>query len=184
MITWAPLTWLTSIFAGNEWPTIEGGVDFIPGEVAVRLARAEIARGAGEFGGNNRGPDVDKYRGEAGKGKKGSWCASFQYWLESEARAEIGQGMPFPYTPGARKLFRLAVKHGQLVKSDNIRVGDLVLWARGPQGSWKAHIGRVSEVHQRGRWRYVAGNEGRYPAKVCEKWGHNRRRLIGFARMP
>lgn len=155
------------------------------GEDAIALAREEIRNGAREWGKNNAGRDVDKYRD--GNPGKGSWCASFQWWLEKTARAARGLKMPFEYTPGARKMFRLAAEHGMLVGLQDIQVGDLVLWARGDDGSWKAHIGRVSSVYRENgrviRWQYIAGNEGKYPAPVAEKYGHGKKRRIGFARL-
>jgi len=156
------------------------------GAKAVDLAREEIRNGAREWGGNNAGPDVEKYRD--GNGGSGPWCASFQYWLEKTARAARGLSMPFAYTPGARKLYRLFVQHGMRVELRDIQVGDLVLWGRGPKGGWQGHVGRVSQVArgpkgELSRWRYIAGNEGRYPAPVAETEGH-RRRLVGVARLP
>ena len=191
MLGYAPITALVAWWSTTEeYRSLHRNRVSPTGAAAVDLARAEIRRGAGEFGGNNRGPDVDKYRGKEGAGRKGSWCASFQYWLESTVRTVAGLKMPFGYTPGARKLYRLTAQHGMLVDADDIHVGDLVLWARGPRGSWKAHIGRVSHVVRDEKrlgkvlkWKYIAGNEGRFPARVREGWGHKRKRLIGFARL-
>ena len=182
MFALAPLTrlthWLTWSRSNAAWFRL--GQTTI-GMVALNIARKEI--GNGEEGDNNRGPNIDRYRNYTGG--KGSWCAAFIYYCLASTRLPV----PFKRTHGARKLFRLAAKAGTLVGLQDIQEGDLVLWARGDQGSWKAHIGIVSRVarNEAGkvvRFHYIAGNEGRFPSRVKEREGTSKRRRIGFARLP
>lgn len=147
------------------------------GAAALVIATAEL--GSGEFGGNNRGPDVERYR--AGVGGSGSWCAAFVYYCLEQAGK-----VPFKRTHGARKLFRRAVAAGMLVEEQDLLRGDLVLWGRGT--GWQGHIGIVSDVvrNRSGKvlnWSYIAGNEGRYPSMVRLYRGKGRSRPVGFARI-
>ena len=184
MIGFAPITrlvdWLTT---DVDWRTIHRRIPSPLGLAALEVAKREV--GNGEEGGNNIGPHLDRYRG--GQGAKGSWCAAFIFYCI--LTASIGRGRPCPVkrTHGARKLFRRCVAAGWLVDYADVQPGDVVCWARGPEGSWQAQIGIVSVVvwdrdGEPAGFKYIAGNEGRYPSKVEEHEGH-RRRLIGFARV-
>lgn len=153
------------------------------GYMALDSARREI--GNGEFGGNNRGPDVDRYRGDLGG--KGPWCAAFAFWAILDACRRLGRACPIKRTHGARRLYGEVVKAGHAVDLQSLEPGDIVLWSRGTKG-WQGHVGIVSGVmrNRAGRvtgWRYIAGNEGPYPAKVGEFPGKSKR-LVGFARLP
>lgn len=188
MIAWAPITkfvdwWTTSDYYRELMILRPSPL----GLATLKVARTQI--GKGELGGNNIGPDLDRYRGP--RGGTGSWCAAFVYWCAWRAAQSRRHRVPFARTHGARKLFRRAVRSGMLVPARAVMAGDLVLWSRGnpnkPEERWKAHIGIVSEVERdRGKvlgWKYIAGNEGKYPALVLERYGHKRGRLVGFARL-
>jgi len=106
-----PLTWLslTHLKPDIETPT---AIDFrqLPpeeaggsqrGRSALEVAIGELASGAGEVGGDNRGPFVRKYlNGMADEGS--SWCAGFVSFCFSQNSA----GIPFPYTVGARDMLK------------------------------------------------------------------------------
>lgn len=164
------------------------------GEVMVALARKEIGRGETE--GNNQGEDIDKYRSALGKGigGTGSWCGALVSWLILNGAMMLGRSeCPVKLSHGARALFRQVVAAGQLVPYEDVQPGDIVLFDRGDpkrkSERWKAHIGLVSLVTRHNgkvtAISYIAGNEGKYPAKVWEYplTKHKARRLVGFARM-
>jgi len=148
---------------------------------ALEVLKSE--EGNGEQG-NNRGPHIKRWGGKQGK----SWCAAVVYFAIEKASERLCKPVPFERSNGARKLFRRAVGAGMRIRKHDMQPGDLVLWARGPNGSWMAHIGIVSRV-ERGpgyaveRWQYFAGNEGAR-AMVEEHDGTEKTRLIGFARLP
>ena len=184
-------SWRAPITSIIDWWTMSDTARFwmrlrpsMLGLAALEFARGEI--GNGETTGNNRGEHIDVYRGEIGG--HGAWCAAFVSWCLVEASKKTRINLGLKPSNGARKLFRRAVKRGMLVCIDDIKPGDIVLWSRGktPATRWQAHIGIVSEVERDDdkvlSWRYIAGNEGRFPAKVHEHKGHSRR-LVGFARV-
>ena len=184
MLPFAPITRLVDWFTTDAiWRDLK---KFRPSEIgytAVTIARRDI--GASEFGGNNAGPDVERFRD--GHGGDGAWCAAATYWWLNEAAKALGHPMPFKRTHGARKLFKRAVASGWLVKKQHLQPGDLVLWSRGRK-AWQGHIGIVSKVEWTNdgkvkRWWAVCGNEGRYPAPVQETEKTKSKRLVGFARV-
>ncbi len=186
MLPFAPYTrlinWLTHDYVFGQINSLRPSP---LGETALSVALVEI--GCGEEGGNNRGPHIERYRGA--RGGKGSWCAAFVSYCLLTAAKRKGIVCPVKPSNGARRLYRRCVAAGQIVSLDKVRAGDIVLWSRGPTGSWKAHIGIVSRVNRdRGGevvgFQYVAGNEGKYPAKVREFAGIKKKRRVGFARLP
>ena len=158
--------------------------------------------GMGEVFRNNYGPYIDAIRRQAGLPKDmrkyGSWCAVQVSYAMEEGWARIHgahtwedlmkpykDAMPIGRQEGARKLFRLACKHGARLTGPE--PGALVLWDRGnpnkPDEACKAHIGVVDTVNPPGAWDYRAGNEGPFPAH-CELHPGRTSRLVGFARLP
>lgn len=184
---WSPIIRLIDILTTDQdWRAIRRRIPSPLGLKALDIAWTEIAVDAKEIGGNNRGLFVEKYGG--GGGPLRSWCAKFIFWLFLSASLAGGRTCPIKRTHGARRLFRRAVAAGWLVDLDDIQPGDIVLWDRGPNGSWKAHIGIVSRVERDEdgnvvSWFYIAGNEGDFPAPVHEVEGTNRGRRVGFARV-
>lgn len=145
------------------------------------LEVAKSCIGMGESGGNNLGPDIDHFRQGHGK-RGGSWCAHFVSYCLREAWGELESiSCPIPHTAGARRLWKRAGRLGRLVERPS--AGDLVLWDRGQEGSWKAHIAIVSRVDGDRFW-VVEGNRWRYPSQVEVSRGDSRGRLRGFARLP
>lgn len=113
------------------------------GRAALAVAISELKVGAGEVGGNNRGPFVKKYmNGLAPEGEP--WCAGFLSYCFSK----IPSGMPFPYTVGARDVLRQFKKKSWAQPPNSGYVpqpGDVVVWWRESLSSGKGH---VSLVHQ------------------------------------
>ena len=74
-------------------------------ERALEIALFEV--GNGESQGNNRGPDVDRYRiggRVGGAGGSGAWCAAFVSYCYRRAAAELSVSLPFETSSGARRV--------------------------------------------------------------------------------
>lgn len=182
MIAFAPITRLTDWLTSDKgWRAMAPRIPSAAGLAALEIAKREL--GNGETTGNNSGPAIDRYRGPL-KGR-GAWCAALMYYcVLVGSRSMLKRQTSIKRTHGARKLFRRIVRAGHLVKHRDICPGDFVLWARGRQGGWQGHIGIVSSVERAtGRWWYIAGNEGSFPAKVREYEGTHKKRRIGFGRL-
>jgi len=185
VIPFAPITffvdWLTT---DKEWRRTKARDPSTIGVEALRVARGEL--GKGESGGNNRGDDVDRYRGSL-RGT-GAWCSAFVGYCLAQACQRLVRAMPVQRSNGARQLFRRIVTVGWKVKYHDMQPGDVVLFARGPEGSWKAHVAFVSQVRRSTtgrvtRFSIIEGNAGSYPARVREIEATKRKRRIGFARV-
>lgn len=148
-------------------------------EAVLKVAIAEM--GHGEEGGNNRGPDLDRYR--RGIGAPGDpWCAAFvSFCLESGAAA-LGVPCPVKRSHSARRLFANVLAAGSRVERPAAR--DIVLWARGAANSGQGHIGIVSRVAGNTFWS-VQGNKGGFPSRVREYLSElGEANLLGFGRLP
>ncbi|TVR06076.1 MAG: CHAP domain-containing protein [Salinarimonadaceae bacterium] len=156
------------------------------GEAALAVAREEAARGAGEAGGNNRGPDIRVYLdGRAPEGSE--WCAGFVSWCHREAARRLGRDMPFRYSLGARDIrnqFRAKGWAYAASAAQNPRPGDIVVWWRGAQSGWQGHIGLVERCVD-GILHTIEGNRGPYPSRVSRyRYVLGRmERLLGFGRI-
>lgn len=115
------------------------------GRSALGTAIRELKEGAGEIGGNNCGPFVEKYlHGIVPEGNP--WCAGFVSFCFSQDPA----GMPFPYTLGAKNLLREFQSRGWAHKPGNDyspKPGDIVVWWRDQPASGKGHVGLVHQLH-------------------------------------
>lgn len=156
------------------------------GLAALEIARAEMARGAGEAGGNNRGPDVRLYLdGRAAEGA--DWCAGFVSWCYREGASRIGREMPFRYSLGARDIrnqFRRKGWDFDAGPDDPPRPGDIIVWWRGAINDWRGHIGLV-ERHADGIVTTIEGNRGPFPSRV-QRYTYvlgRIQRLLGFGRV-
>jgi len=149
------------------------------GRAALQVAVGEALAGAGEGGGDNMGPDVDKYLHDIVE-PPNNWCAGFVCWCLANSGS-----MPFPYTVGARMILTLAEQAGLTTFKDPIatrpRPGDIVVWWRDGPASWRGHTGFVHHVDQ-GRLFTLEGNKTSrvegfdYPLVGME-------RLLGFVRI-
>lgn len=117
------------------------------GRSALAAAIGELKSGAGEVGGNNRGPWVKKYLQPAGLGEGNAWCAAFLSWCFLQAVGGNKAAMPFTYTAGARNLFNQLKNKGLAVKSTDTayipQPGDIVAWWRVSMASGLGHIAIV-----------------------------------------
>lgn len=154
-------------------------------DAIVKRALEEI--GKGELIRNNYGSELERYGVGAGE----NWCAAFVWTVVDWACADIGVENPLEDIRRserlvAKALFRNVIANGMAIEGRDVRSGDIVCWQRGKPGSWKGHIGIVTDptAPNDGIFRAVQGNVGRFPAKVDvfdESFGNPR--LIGFARL-
>lgn len=154
---------------------------------ALAIALAEYRRGAGEVGGNNRGPDIRTYLD--GRAPEGSdWCAGFVSHCYREAARRAGREMPFAYSVGARAIRNELRNKGWEYRAGEAappQPGDIVTWWRGSFSGWQGHIGLVHSFAD-GIVTTIEGNRGGYPSKVGRFQYVLGRidRLLGFARVP
>jgi hypothetical protein len=112
---------------------------------ALVVALAELQKGCGEQGGNNLGPDVERYISPAKAPQ--NWCAGFSGWCYEEAARHLGVPLPFRRSLGAKALGKNVAAVGRkFTDPKDARPGDLIIFDRGTTGSWQGHVGLVEEV--------------------------------------
>lgn len=118
----------------------------------VALARAELARGVHETGGNNDSPDIARYRtATRGAAAGAPWCAYFVSYICRQAGVPIGPGgAGMGYVPAITDWARQTGKF--VPPSGQVRPGDLILF--GGAG----HIGIVESVNADGSLTTIEGN--------------------------
>lgn len=151
------------------------------GRSALGSAIGELKAGAGEEGGNNRGPWVRKYLQPAGLEEGNSWCASFVSWCYLQACGDDLDAMPFVYSPGARDLLRQFKKQGwghPPGEGYQPQPGDLVVWWRLRLQGWRGHVGLVHQLKD-GMLYVIEGNKS--PRVQGFSYVHSRmEKLLGF----
>lgn len=154
------------------------------GRAALRAALGEMAAGAKEIGGNNRGKWVRKYmNGIIKDGPNAFWCAGFVSWCFTHAPG----GIPYTYTLGAqhtRNQFRNKGWAFDLDEQDPAP-GDIVVWWRGATRTNQGHIGLVHHF-ENGIVYTIEGNKGNFPAPVrmFDYVAAREKKLLGFGRVP
>jgi hypothetical protein len=112
---------------------------------ALQVAKAEMAAGAREIGGDDRGPFCKKYLALTGLDEGNDWCAAFVSFCFHEGNPGA---MPYKPTAGARATLKAFTDKGWGYKAsfDNPPLpGDIIVWWRKSlKNSWKGHIGIVS----------------------------------------
>ena len=190
-----PLTWWA---LENPRPTIElfSVVDYtrmppksaggsILGRKALAVAIDEMIGGAGEQGGNNRGPDVRRYLAPAFLTDPNNWCAAFACWCYMKASGGDPDDMPFDYTAGARALLSQFRRNGWAHlpgQGYEPAPGDIVVWWRVRAEGWQGHAGMVHQVKD-GRLYTIEGN--RSPNVQGFDYVFSRmEKLLGFGHAP
>ena len=148
-ITWWALQNPRSIVQGGAinygiMPQSEMGGSEI-GRTALQFAINELNAGAGEQGGNNKGPWIKKYLQPTGLAEGNSWCAAFISWCFLQAAGGDKKNMPFKYTAGARNVYN-QLKQKSFIYDANITQplpGDIVTWWRVSMPSGFGHIAIV-----------------------------------------
>ncbi len=114
--------------------------------LAVRALEVAISQiGRGEEGGNNRGPDVEKYIHPARPPQ--NWCGGFASWCYEAAAGELGAPLPFARSLGAKRLgANVAAVGRRFTDPTEARPGDLMVFHRGAHGSWMGHVAMVDDA--------------------------------------
>lgn len=119
----------------------------LTGRSALQFAISELKAGAGEVGGNNRGPWVKKYLSPTGLSEGNAWCAAFVSWCFLQASDGDRNKMSYNYTAGARNLYNQLKSKGLSFDSNNSnqipQPGDIATWWRVSMTSGLGHIGIV-----------------------------------------
>ena len=150
------------------------------GRAALAVAIDELKAGAGEIGGNNRGPFVKKYlNGVVSQGNP--WCAGFLSFCFAQHPA----GIPFSYTVGARDVLRQFKNKGWTQPPNSgysPKPGDVVGWWRESLLSGKGHIGLVHQLRD-GFLYTIEGNKS--PKVQGFSYVFSRMdKLLGFGQVP
>ncbi|MEO5564926.1 MAG: peptidoglycan-binding protein [Chitinophagaceae bacterium] len=166
-------------------PGIEEGGSTL-GRAALQIAINELKVGAGEIGGNNKGPFVKKYLQPVGLQEGEPWCAAFLSWCFLQACNGRMNEMPFRYSAGARAIFRqFRNKHMDIGKDDPAYVplpGDIMAWWRVSLPSGKGHIAIVHHFKDG----FIYTLEGNKAANVAGFSYVKTRidKLLGYGRVP
>ncbi len=173
----------TQAITYDEAPPAEHGESQL-GRVALRVAIGELKAGAGEVGGNNKGPWVRKYMEPAGLPDGYPWCAAFVSWCFLQAVGGDRREMPFNYSAGARDIFNQLKRKGWSFTGESGKTpkpGDIVCWWRTSPTSSNGHIGFVH--HCKDGFLYTI--EGNKAANVAGFSYVKTRmdKLLGFARV-
>ena len=120
------------------------------GRAALQFAIDELKAGAGEIGGNNKGPWVKKYLSPVGLQEGESWCAAFLSWCFLQAAGGNKAAMPFKYSAGARNVFNQFKQKGWtydgLDPARQPQPGDIAAWWRVSLPSGFGHIAIVHHL--------------------------------------
>lgn len=128
-------------------------IDDLFGQMLVEVAKEEL--GHGESGGNNRGPDVERYRWLDGTHRPVNtddpWCASFASFCLLQACERLAMELPFKTSRGAKHLIELAAEAGQVITEPQI--GALICWHNSILGplSRRGHIGIICDWSEESR---------------------------------
>jgi len=192
--TVGPLTWW-SLRNSKPFAQTIASVDFtrLPeasfggsalGRATLQVAIDELKAGAGEIGGDNRGPFVKKYL-PAGVPEGSSWCASFVSWCAQQASARTGVAMPFKYSAGARAILADFTTKGWGKAPETAyepKPGDLVFWWRVRFDAWQGHVGFVHHVKD-GQLYTIEGNHSPKVEGFSYVLGRMDK-LLGFGSIP
>ena len=114
------------------------------GRSALQVAINELLAGAGEIGGNNKGPWVKKYLEPAGLAEGNSWCAAFLSWCFLQAVEGDKRALPFKYSASARNVFNQFKQKGWTYGGNDLNLlpqpGDIASWWRVSLPSGFGHI--------------------------------------------
>lgn len=152
----------------------------IAGWNALQMAKAEMAAGAGEQGGDDRGPFCRKYLAATGLDEGNDWCAAFVSWCFKEGNPGA---MSYKPTAGARATLRAFQDKGWAYDAAFDRPpmpGDIIVWWRGSKTGWKGHIGIVSGYAD-GIVYTIEGNRTSHVENFSYTFGQIDK-LLGFAR--
>jgi hypothetical protein len=155
------------------------------GRAALAQVIDELKAGAGEVGGDNRGPFVRKYLSPAGVPEGNAWCAGFVSYCFMQGNGGDKRHMPFPYAVSARTMLSEFKRQGwSSTPGDGYlpKPGDIVVWWRVSLQGWLGHVGLVHSV-QDGMLYTIEGN--RSPQVQGFSYVLSRMdKLLGFGHVP
>jgi hypothetical protein len=135
----------------------------------VGLAVLELARqdlDVREDLGRNDGHRIREYLAEFGLSPPQHWCASaLGYWLR-RACQWLGVPRPIEGSAGAQATMGQFRAAGRWIPADApgflaaMRKGNVVVWRRGPPGSWQGHIGVIESCPIGGTFWTIEANSG------------------------
>ena len=129
-------------------------------ERALEIALAEMAAGAREIGGNNRGPWVRKYLALCGLPEGNPWCAAFVSWCYVEAAKSLGMQRAFKPIAGAKRVYAAAKKAGGARdQAHDAEPGDIICWTRGGANAATGHVGMVHHIDDECVIHTIEGNK-------------------------
>jgi len=152
----------------------------IAGWNALQVAKAEMAAGAKEIGGDNRGPFCAKYLALTGLGEGNPWCAAFVSFC-----FDAGNPGAMPYTPTAgaratRNAFKAKGWAYDATFENPPIAGDIIIWWRGAMNGTLGHIGIVAG-YEHGIVHTIEGN--RTPRVEAFSYTFGKiNNLLGFGR--
>jgi hypothetical protein len=152
----------------------------ISGWNALQAAKAEIAAGAKEIGGDDSGPFCKKYLAVTGLNEGNDWCAAFVAYCFDQGNPGA---MPYKATAGARATLKAFKDKGwdyQASIDNPPMAGDIIVWWRGAITGWKGHIGIVSN-YEHGIVYTIEGNKTSKVEGFSYTLGQIDK-LLGFAR--
>jgi CHAP domain/Putative peptidoglycan binding domain len=147
---------------------------------ALQIAKAEMAAGAKEIGGDDKGPYCKKYLAVTGLGEGYDWCAAFVSYCFKEGNPGA---MPYKATAGARATLTAFKDKGWEYKAtfeNSPLPGDIIVWWRGTPNGWKGHVGIVSG-YANGIVHTIEGNKTSKVDHFSYVFGQIDK-LLGFAR--
>jgi len=114
---------------------------------AMEIALSQV--GVREVGGNNRGPDVEKYLASVGLGPGYAWCAAFVVWCYREATLRTSGGIALPLRRTA-KVSRLWQHAPDRWKSAEPSIGAVYIHLEDPEDpDSEGHTGIVTSFTDR-----------------------------------
>jgi hypothetical protein len=157
-----------------------GDLEALPAK-ALGLAIAQI--GCGEAGGNNCGPDVERFIAPAKAPQ--NWCAAFVGWCYEQTAQELGVALPFKRSLGAKRLGEnIAALGRKFTDPAEAKPGDVMVFDRGAKGSWMGHIAMVEKVDPDAPFvvHTVEGNHGPKVIRLIRTPGADRFAWFGSLR--
>lgn len=152
----------------------------VAGWNALQVAKAEMADGAREIGGDDRGPFCKKYLATTGLDEGYDWCAAFVSYGFSMGNPGA---MPYRPTAGSRATLKAFKDKGWAYNASLANppiAGDIIVWWRGSISGWQGHIGIVAD-YQNGIVHTIEGNRTPRVESFSYTLG-DIDRLLGFGR--
>jgi hypothetical protein len=111
------------------------------------LALAERYRGVREHGGNNRGPQIERWQARVHLKPGDAWCTAFACCIVEDAAKGLGMESPLPMVGSVAKLFAWVMEHHPEWVSNKPTRGAIFIHFRDRYKPWSlGHCGFVKGV--------------------------------------